>query len=351
MSSPTKVVPTGAVRSGQLRPGESKRPSPKPSSKGSTPSAHGSCDPTLIARAAAAFSAAIVSCLLASDSGPTFLMVDFARAMDTVWEALRRAALDGLAAHAHAHFEIEEDVLQDAIAHDVSVAKSIARACPPRIEHSVDFTAPMSDPPMRALRKELARLSSQMQRGGSPAQLQGKMDAQIHKQLVHYKARVDLTRANEAAEVAKCIKVIDELNPQFARVYEAAGNMVKREKGYAAFCSLESHFFDELNKKQKPAQPVSSVYELQTLSIRSKLEIDALMLGVRDEVDHVCSGGRRGNDSKLALGGVVWSAAPLKRTVRIVEKLCLDPSQKEALETLEADARCERHARYCTRYV
>ena len=235
MSSPTKVVPTGAVRSGQLRPGESKRPSPKPSSKGSTPSAHGSCDPTLIARAAAAFSAAIVSCLQASDSGPTFLMVDFARAMDTVWEALRRAALDGLAAHAHAHFEIEEDVLQDAIAHDVSVAKSIARACPPRIEHSVDFTAPMSDPPMRALRKEMARLSSQMQRGGSPAQLQGKMDAQIHKQLVHYKARVDLTRANEAAEVAKCIKVIDELNPQFARVYEAAGNMVKREKGTLLF--------------------------------------------------------------------------------------------------------------------
>ena len=41
-----------------------------------------------------------MSCLQASDSGPTFLMVDFARAMDTVWEALRRAALDGLAAHA-----------------------------------------------------------------------------------------------------------------------------------------------------------------------------------------------------------------------------------------------------------
>ena len=125
--------------------------------------------------------------------------------------------------------------------------------------------------------------------GRSPAQLQGEMDAQIHKQLVHNKARVDLTRANEAAEVAKCIKVIDELNPQFARVYEAAGNMVKRENGYAAFCTLESCFFDELNKKQKPAQPVSSVYELQTLSIRSKLEMDALMLGVRDEVDQTCA--------------------------------------------------------------
>ena len=100
MSSPTKVVPTGAVRSGQLRPGESKRPSPKPSSKGSTPSAHGSCDPTLIARAAAAFAAAIVSCLQASASGPEFLMVDFARAMDTVWETLRRAALDG-SLHTH----------------------------------------------------------------------------------------------------------------------------------------------------------------------------------------------------------------------------------------------------------
>ena len=50
------------------------------------------------------------------------------------------------------------------------------------------------------------------------------------------------------------------------------------------------------------------------------------MLRVRDKAD-----GRDG----LRPGGVQWNPAPLKRTVRVVEKLCLDPAQRSALESAD----------------
>ena len=203
-----------------------------------------------------------------------------------------------------------EDALQDAIAHDVSVAvdcqsMSATHRALGRFHraHVRSTHASAQKGNGSAVKPDAARAARQPSSKGRWTH-RSTSNSCTTRHVWTSQERTKLQRGCQA------IKVTDELNPQFARVYEAAGNMVKRENGYAAFCTLESRFFDELNKKQKPAQPVSSVYKLQTLSIRSKLEMDALMLGVRDEVDQVCSGGRGGNDSKLALGGVVWSAAP-----------------------------------------
>ena len=129
--------------------------------------------------------------------------------------------------------------------------------------------------------------------------------------------------------------LVADLNPQFARVYSATGLMVKNEKGYAAFCTLEQELFTERNAKPKPTQPVQTVYALQELSIASKPIMDPLMLAVRDIVDHLCVAK---TELALEVGGVAWSPAPLKRTIRIVEKICLEPSSSQALASHNPDA-------------
>ena len=40
----------------------------------------------------------------------------------------------------------------------------------------------------------------------------------------------------------------------------------------------------------------------------------------------------------LRIGGVIWKPAPLKKTVRIVEKLALDPLSKDALDECNVEA-------------
>ena len=93
--------------------------------------------------------------------------------------------------------------------------------------------------------------------------------------------------------------------------------------------------FSELNTKPKPKQPVTTVFELQVLSIASKELMDPIMLTIRNKVDHTCV-----TNTALALevGGVVWSPAPRKRTIRVVEKICLEPSSSRALETQQPEA-------------
>ena len=53
------------------------------------------------------------------------------------------------------------------------------------------------------------------------------------------------------------------------------------------------------------------------------------MTRVRDAVDA---------DREVAVGGVEWKPAPLKGTPRIVEKLCLDPTQRAALDAGDPQA-------------
>ncbi len=102
-------------------------------------------------------------------------------------------------------------------------------------------------------------------------------------------------------------------------MYEATGQIVKAQAGYAAFCSLELQLFGEINGRPKASQPVRSVVELVRASVRAApsfhVAMDAVVAGV--------NGAR-----KVAVGGVVYKPAPLKKATRIVEKLLMDPVQQ-----------------------
>ena len=189
---------------------------------------------------------------------------------------------------------------------------------------------------MKALKKKMAKESILMaQPNVNREQMKQTFNNSLKEQLTHYHQRMQDANANETDVIQKCVDLVADLNPKFARVYSATGLMVKSEKGYAAFCTLEQELFTVRNAEPKPTQPVNTVYALQELSIASKPIMDPLMLAVRDLVDRLCV-----TNKKLALevGGVAWSPAPLKRTIRITEKVALEPSSSEALETENPDA-------------
>jgi hypothetical protein len=104
-------------------------------------------------------------------------------------------------------------------------------------------------------------------------------------------------------------------------VYEATGQIVKAQAGYAAFCNLELQLFNEVNQKPKATQPVSSIGRLVRMSARAAPAFHAAMAVVVAEVN----GARM-----VPVGGLVYKPAPLKEATRILEKLSLDPGQAQA---------------------
>ena len=188
-----------------------------------------------LAEAARLFARAVREELDAAAPSAAFLPVVFSRVLDQSWSKVRSAALNAVQGYAAQRLGIVDADFQDTLRHDVAVATSVATSCPPRVESAVAWTAPMADRPMKTLKKDMARLSREMiaklgggdSRGPAPkaagaaadaaaaadddndnttlATFKATMHAQVHDQLVHYKARVDAARANEAHEIAKCV--------------------------------------------------------------------------------------------------------------------------------------------------
>ena len=119
--------------------------------------------------------------------------------------------------------------------------------------------------------------------------------------------------------------------PQFDRVYRGmADGLVRGETGYQAFNTLEETTLAPINAKGKPKQPLKALRELLTLSVEAQPIFDELMSSVAREANV-------GNeDGGVSPGGLTWELGPLKKINRVAEKLCLDPSQRKALDSCDA---------------
>ena len=110
-------------------------------------------------------------------------MSQFARTMNSVWLALRKAGFDALAVHARQRFGVDEDTLQDTIAHHMTIANFVAKNCPSGINSSVvDWTAPMADAPMKQQNGDTTRIASDMcadAEGGGSSGRNGDTDATV----------------------------------------------------------------------------------------------------------------------------------------------------------------------------
>ena len=298
-----------------------------------------------------AMKATMISLLNAKNPAEALLFVDFSRSLNTVWGSLSKAAEETLLEYAAKTYTttsnaeektsaaavgFDHDQFKDDLHAKVSIRTTVATTCPPRVESLVQWVPPMADLPMKALKKKMAKQSIMMaQPNANREQMKQAFDGLVTEQMTHYHHRMQHASANETEVIKNCVELVADLNPQFARVYSATGLMVKNEKGYAAFCTLEQELFTKRNAEPKPTQPVQTVYALQELSIASKPIMDPLMLAVRDRVDGLCVTNKK---LALAVGGVAWSPAPLKRTIRIVEKICLEPSSSQALASHNPDA-------------
>ncbi len=104
-------------------------------------------------------------------------------------------------------------------------------------------------------------------------------------------------------------------------MYEATGQIVKAQRGYAAFCELEPKLFTEPNSRPKPIQPVHTIGDLLRLAAREAPFFHAVMLSLEADINRA---------REVPVGGVAYKPAALKRATRIVEKLSLDMEQAAA---------------------
>lgn len=103
---------------------------------------------------------------------------------------------------------------------------------------------------------------------------------------------------------------------------------MRNEAGYGDFNRLEVEEFSAANSAPKPLQEVKTVRELLVMSTKGLRIFDELMTAVTNEA-------RRGDPVRgVSPGGVTWQLGPLKKVQRVVEKLCLDPRQRGALDSL-----------------
>ena len=117
----TKVVPASVAAGPAASSEESKTSAGQPAgaagaalqagSAASSASRTAEVSPALMSSAAAAFSAAILNGLQTASADQTLLTAQFARTMNSVWLALRKAGFDALAAHARLLLHLTENTL------------------------------------------------------------------------------------------------------------------------------------------------------------------------------------------------------------------------------------------------
>ena len=129
--------------------------------------------------------------------------------------------------------------------------------------------------------------------------------------------------------------VVHDLLPKFERVYLATGDgIVRHEAGYREFNELERGAKAE-GVQEKPSQPTQSILGVLKLAVRARPIFESLMRGVARDT----AAGGEADGVQWSPEGVQWEQAPLKKVGRCVEKLCLDPAQRAALERTPHDAK------------
>eukprot|EP00750_Incisomonas_marina_P006432 INCI14550.2.p1 GENE.INCI14550.2~~INCI14550.2.p1 ORF type:complete len:1278 (-),score=175.31 INCI14550.2:2597-6430(-) len=283
----------------------------------------------------------------------------------------------------------------EAVQRKVAIRARVADPCPPRLECSVAWTSPLEaeelvetvlnlttvqsllvsqerQPPAVATdelqqeplgTKRLAMANREQQQGSvtkvhahdaekstAQSELHKKLVQLMQQELKYFQSRVNYVRQHEAEACGKLVNFVNDLNPKYARVYEAAGHLVKSQRGYRAFIALEERIFGRINscsRGSKPAQPTSDVVQLLHSSSIASVILDQIMQRVEATANKLASALAEQHEAlhgwvedadifgTLPYGGVQWRVAPLKRVARVVEKLALDRTQRRALETAD----------------
>ena len=155
------------------------------------------------------------------------LPVDFVRSFSQAYAALRSVGVAVLAQQAKI-LEMDQDAVEHLLHGGVSVRGivMVASACPPRVECSVDWTAPLATKEMKETKRSMkaaqAKIVNKVRAGaedgsGGGASPTNHKELQIlmTRQMTHYKATVEAAEADEAATCARLMKLVADLNPKY----------------------------------------------------------------------------------------------------------------------------------------
>ena len=268
--------------------------------------------------------ATLVSDADAADAADAAYQV--AELLNAVYGPLRRMLDSSIKSHTKLRTAVTDEAL-----HELKLSTSVVSISESRVECEVEWQAPLEEPAMLAAKKALAEVQAELERAfaseaaralptlelarlpaaqDAAAVLKGKLSDEV---MPHLADAVDAVECNTERCWVTLPAVIRELLPKYANVYAAtAEGLVKKEAGFAEYNVLEAALFSEL-RAAKMQQPVASLVDLLALSVRAKPTFDALMRAVADKAGK----------------GVSWQPAPLKKALRIVEKLSLDPKQRQ----------------------
>ncbi len=220
-------------------------------------------------------------------------------------------------------------------------AWQVATATHATVQSEVKWTAPASE-----IKKELDAMAelqnlavAALEKGeGAEGELDQLITMVGDKQMPHYAARVQELADTDVGvldRLARLPMIVHDLLPKFERVYLATGDgIVRREAGYREFNELERRAKAAMGVQEKPSQPTRSILGVLRLAVRARPIFESLM---RDVARDTAAGGEA-DGVQWPPEGVQWEQAPLKKVGRCVEKLCLDPKQREALERTPHDA-------------
>ena len=258
-----------------------------------------------------------------------FLPVTFAEVANHIWAVASNAAQKECNAYATQTLGFSRENVHDFYHSKVAVRKDPVVTAPPIIQSAIKWTAPQDHQEFQPIKKSLNDHQVEFEKafGGDDRDLQACKESlreDAEQQVRCYGAFLRKVQENEAVNCAEIIELTKELTPQYADVYTATGKMVKHDGHYGKFNQLELDMFKDINGRHKPQQPTRDVVDLLSLSAGTQTIFGHVMCSVQDRV----------NCGKIVTaGGVRWKPAPLKKLVRILEKLCFLPQSRDALDS------------------
>uniref|UniRef100_A0A7S4BPZ1 Uncharacterized protein n=1 Tax=Chrysotila carterae TaxID=13221 RepID=A0A7S4BPZ1_CHRCT len=252
--------------------------------------------------------------------------------INSLWKRVR-AELNRALKHADIVREAGEEIVNE-----LKLPAAVVVASGHALESAVAWRPPAADAQMQPVLKELRSLQAEAEtrlraREAAKPQLDAMMHLSSKQLLPHYAARVARLSVDNWEECVMTLPaIVDDLRPKFEKVYTSTGEgLVRKERGYAEFNAVEEQSCRNLTA-HKPAQACTSLSALVENSVRADPVFDRLMRGV-------CAAAEmRVDESHAAPGGIAWEKGPIKKMGRCVEKLCLDPAQRSALNAADAAA-------------
>ena len=156
------------------------------------------------------------------------LTVDFVRSFSQAYAALRSVGMAVLEQQAKI-LEMDHDAVEHLLHGGVSVRGNVASTCPPRVECSVDWTAPLATKEMKETKRSMKAAQTKIVNkvragaedgsgGGASPTHQKELQILMTRQMTHYKATVEAAEADEAATCARLMKLVADLNPKYVCV-------------------------------------------------------------------------------------------------------------------------------------